>query len=235
MLAPAPPAHTADCLFQRLVPVLDFDACSKLAMEQAFESIGHPLPEYLFDVFHQVNTDLWEQVQRSEIDLETLYRIRWNLIFSKLNVAIDGVAFERKFLEGLGESGIAVTGAYDVLEYLSKKYTLCIGSNAPYGQQMKRLEKADMLKYMQHVFISEKIGFEKPSRHFFECCLKELGGICPAEVMMIGDSLSADIIGAKSVGIQTCWYHHNHIPAPLSSEDVADFIVDDLCSIMDIL
>lgn len=215
--------------------LLDFDACSKLAMVQSFESIGHPLPEHLFEVFHQVNTDLWEQMQKSEIDLETLYRIRWNLIFSKLNVSIDGVAFERNFLEKLAESGIAVKGAYDILDYLSKKYTICIGSNAPYGQQMKRLEKADMLKYMQHVFISEKIGFEKPSRHFFEFCLHTLGGICPEEVMMIGDSVSADMEGAKSVGLKTCWYNHNHIQAPLPSKDVADFMVDDLRAIMDIL
>lgn len=215
--------------------LLDFNECAKLAMTRVFESYNLACPDNLFAVFAEVNVNLWEQIQRSEIDLEELYRIRWNIIFSKLNLQLDGVKFEHKFLEFLASSVIAVKGAYEMLDYLSKRYILCIASNAPYEQQVKRLQKADMLKYMKHLFISEKIGYEKPNSNFFRVCLEELQDVAPNEVIMIGDSISADINGAKSIGIKTCWYNYNHIQEPAKSGNKADFIIEDLLDVMDIL
>ena len=48
---------------------------------------------------------------------------------------------------------------------------------------------------------------------------------------MIGDSLTADIAGAKACGIRTCWYRHG------SEKDgsIADYCVDCLDEIRSIL
>ena len=43
----------------------------------------------------------------------------------------------------------------------------------------------------------------KPSRLFFEMALKDLE-LSPAEVLMIGDDVESDIVGASNVNIQTC-------------------------------
>jgi HAD superfamily hydrolase (TIGR01458 family) len=43
----------------------------------------------------------------------------------------------------------------------------------------------------------------KPSRLFFEMALKDLK-LSPAEVLMIGDDVESDIVGASNVNIQTC-------------------------------
>ena len=53
-----------------------------------------------------------------------------------------------------------------MLEYLASKYTVYAASNAPYEQQINRLKKSGMLKYITKVFASEKIGFSKnPKSH----------------------------------------------------------------------
>lgn len=213
--------------------LLDFGACSKMAMTQVFQQMGHPLPDRLFEVFEEVNTALWLQIQRGELDLETLYAVRWNQIFEKLNLPLDGVEFERNFLKQLGESAIAVDGAYEMLGYLRGKYTVCIASNAPYDQQVKRLGKAEMLQYVQHLFISEKIGCEKPNSGFFAFCIQALQPIQPHEMMMLGDSISADILGAKNMGIKTCWYNHHQVP--VEGETIGDYVITDLREVMEIV
>jgi FMN phosphatase YigB (HAD superfamily) len=53
-----------------------------------------------------------------------------------------------------------------------------------------------MIGYLKDLFISEKIGFSKPSKEFFKVCIKNSNAKSENSVL-IGDSLSADIIGAK--------------------------------------
>ena len=71
----------------------------------------------------------------------------------------------------------------------------------------------------------------KPSASFFEACLAALAPLRSEKVLMIGDSLTADIAGAKSCGIRTCWYRHG------SDKDgsIADYCVADLREICGIL
>ena len=74
-------------------------------------------------------------------------------------------------------SAVPVDGAKRSLKYLyEKKYCLCAASNGPYDQQINRLKSADMLKYFTHCFVSETVGADKPSRQFFDGCMKELTG-----------------------------------------------------------
>ena len=83
---------------------------------------------------------------------------------------------------------------------------LCAASNGPYLQQLNRLEKAGMIDYFAHCFVSEQLGAEKPSQRFFDGCFAKLPGTLPEETMIIGDSLTADMAGGRQAGMHTCWY-----------------------------
>jgi 2-haloacid dehalogenase len=93
------------------------------------------------------------------------------------------------------------------------------------------MEKAGYLPYLRHLFISEEIGAAKPSPLFFEACLAALAPLRPDEVLMIGDSLTADIAGAAGCGIRTCWYRHGSC----KDGSAADYCVADLREICGIL
>ena len=67
-----------------------------------------------------------------------------------------------------------------------------------------------MLKDFDHCFVSEKIGVDKPDVRFFQRCLEQLPGIRAEECMIVGDSLSSDILGGNNAGIITCWYNPDH-------------------------
>ena len=83
------------------------------------------------------------------------------------------------------------------------------------------------------MFVSGEIGHAKPKEAFFDACMAELGDIRPDQVMMIGDSISADISGAKDYGMQTCWYNHKGVPTDHGT--IADYEVDSLLEIKEIL
>jgi putative hydrolase of the HAD superfamily len=83
----------------------------------------------------------------------------------------------------------------------------CLGmiSNAGNAANVQRLiDKAGIRKYFDPVLISSEVGLRKPHRLLFETVLRRWQ--LPAEqVVMIGDMLKADVLGAQQVGMHQIW------------------------------
>ena len=58
---------------------------------------------------------------------------------------------------------------------------------------------------MEHIFISEELGAEKPSKAFFDIVLAALD-LAPEECLVVGDSLTSDMRGGVNAGMHICWY-----------------------------
>lgn len=213
--------------------LMDFHECARQAMHITALEQEISFPADIFEVFTQINNGLWLEIEKGTLTVDQLHQVRWNRIFEAIGIKRDGVAFEQGFLKNLAQGDATVEGAQELLEYLAPKYTLCIASNAPYFQQTSRLKNAGLLHYFEKLFISETIGFSKPKKEFFDACMKELPGIKKEEIMMIGDSLTADIAGASAYGLATCWF--NFGKSPREKGAVADHIVDSLLEIRNIL
>ena len=218
--------------------LLSFEVYVKEAMKTGFDEFGiGPYKEEMLPVFHKVNSSLWHKLEKGELSFENLKKIRWNLVFEALGLKADGVKFEEYFRLFLFDSAIPEEGAFDLLKYLKEKYTLCAASNGPYLQQVNRLKVGGMLPYFDHLFISEEIGFSKPSLEFFAVCMKRLNGgddtVSIEDVVMIGDSLTSDMAGAIRAGIKTIFYNCKKQEIP--PEIKPDFIVYNLKEIQGIL
>lgn len=219
--------------------LLSFDEYVKQSMKSGFQKfhIG-TYEEEMFCIFNRINNDLWQSLEKREIDFEELKKKRWNMIFDSLGLSFDGEIFENYFRESLFESAIPETGALELLEYLHGKYTLCVASNGPYIQQVNRLRISGMLPYFSNLFISEEIGSSKPSEKFFNTCMNRLNAkteqaIQPCEIMIIGDSLSSDMAGGIKFGMQTCFYNPENKLIP--SEMKLNYNVTSLKEIQSIL
>lgn len=92
------------------------------------------------------------------------------------------------------------------LEYLKSKYELVILTDWYADQQMKRLEKLDILKYFQNVYSAENTK-RKP---FKEAFMQAIEKNKPEECIMVGDSLERDIKGSLNAGLQAIWYNPNN-------------------------
>lgn len=210
--------------------ILDFDKCANQSITEACDFFGIPKAQELCKIFHPYNLSLWQQLERKELTLDGLLEKRFNTLFDMLGIRADGHAFEDYFHKGLASAAVAVDGAKDLLEYLSSKYDLYVASNAPLSQQKNRLAKADFDRYIKGYFVSAEIGHLKPEKEFFDACFKVVKGK-PQDVCMIGDSITADINGARNYGMKTIWFDKYQTG---KSAD-CDFCVTSLAQIKDIL
>ena len=208
--------------------LLCFNKNARIALKNAFIKNGVPFKEEFLPKFLKVNEGLWKQAERKEITREELHKIRFHLVMDELGVSGDADKTEAEFRKQLFVLAETVDGAKETLEYLSAKYKVCAASNAVYEQQINRLKLAGLYDYFYKIFVSEEIGYNKPSKEFFNICLNR-AGTSAENTIMIGDSLSADIEGAKNVGIKTVWYNHNGIPVP--NEKTYDYYIDKLIDV----
>ena len=93
-----------------------------------------------------------------------------------------------------------------VLEYVKSKYEVVVLTDWYKDQQVKRLEKAKILKYFQEVYAAENTK-RKP---FKEAFIQAIGENKPEECIMIGDNFQRDIEGALKAGLQAIYYNPNN-------------------------
>ena len=214
--------------------ILDFNVCAKESMKATFRDSGLSYEEEMFPIFQEINGKLWEEIEKEQLKREDLYKIRWKLIFEALGIeGQDPVRTDAVFRKYIAESAEPVCGAHELMQYLSQKYILCIASNASRARQKKRLTNAGMIQYVTHLFTSEEIGRPKPEKAFFDACLAALPSIKREEIIVIGDSLTADIKGGADSGMKTIWYNHNKEAIP--EKPVPDYTVNALPEIRNIL
>ena len=212
--------------------LLDFDKCAYLSMKSAFEDCGLPFDDEKFATFERINLSLWRCLEKKIITKEQLFKLRWPTVLAGLNLNYDGIDVESRFKHYLYNYAVTIEGAEDLLKHLSKKYKIYAASNATYDQQIARLKSAGFDKYFDGYFISEKAGAEKPCKEFFDYCFSNLN-VSKDNVVMIGDSPTADIKGAYEYGIAPIWFNWRHEKLPEGV--VPAYVVTSLAEIKSIL
>ena len=212
--------------------ILDFHASAYAALTDAFAEQGIAFSPAYRPIFDEINNALWRRIEDGTLTREQLYEERFVRVFAALGIDADGGMAEKTFRRRIAETAFPVAGAIDLLRYLYPRYRLAVASNSVHTQQVNRLRLAGMLPYFTHLFTSEKIGVAKPDPAFFSAILTTLA-LPPEEVILIGDSLNADIHGGITAGIQTCWY--NPSGEPTDPATPPDYTVKTLGEIKGIL
>ncbi|MBI9035446.1 MAG: HAD-IA family hydrolase [Bacteroidales bacterium] len=128
-----------------------------------------------------------------------------------------------------------VEGADELLEYISKKYIVCLATNAgeSNAQDVKKaLKRVDVLQYFDHIYTSKDLGYNKPDPNFFIKMCKDLG-LMAYDCTMIGDNYQKDIVGAKQINIRTVFFNRNTIQKGSFPE--ADFQIGSLKELLELL
>jgi 2-haloacid dehalogenase/putative hydrolase of the HAD superfamily len=217
--------------------LIDFNECARHSIMNAFEKLGFDYSPVVFDTFIEENAKIWKRLERGEITKPQLRANRWNIILARLGIEFDGTILEEMFENGVAQGAYAVTGAYDLLDYLKDKYEMYIVSNGFRYVQESRLKIGDFNKYFNNIFVSEDIGIPKPAKEFFDYCFAVLkkndDSILPENVLMIGDSLSSDMKGAVDFGFKTCFFDKKE--KGVQSELKLDFYIKNLFEIKKII
>lgn len=196
--------------------LLDFLESERVGIRRGFArlGLGECTDEMLAD-YSTINRRYWERLERGELTKPQVLEGRFVEFFTKYGVPTDRIAeFNHGYQKDLGETICFREGALETLRELSPVVLQCAVTNGTKVAQSRKLEKSGLNRILNGAFISEDIGAEKPSPAFFEAVWNSIGRFASDEVMIIGDSLSSDMLGGNNAGIRTCWYCPTGAAAP---------------------
>lgn len=186
----------------------------------------YPTYEDFIAAYKPYNLELWGMYGRGEVTKEWLHLQRFLRPIEGLRVAGDGLqelAHEMgdKYLQLTNRYFSLLPGAAEAVRALAARYPLTIISNGFKEIQHYKFTHSGLEDCFVHRIISEEAGVNKPRPEIFRIAL-ERNGVQAEEAVMIGDSYSSDIAGAKAAGIDQIWVHSG--PA----EETATYIVPSL-------
>ena len=192
--------------------LLDFRRAERQAITRTLRHFQvEPTPEVL-DRYHEINREQWELLEEGKLTRAQVLTRRFDLLFGELGRPCASQEVRDVYEVFLSQGHYFIPGAPELLEELSPRYDLYLASNGTAVVQAGRLESAGITRYFKGIFISEKMGANKPSPASFQACFDAIPGFDPAAAVMVGDSLTSDIRGARSVGLQSCWFNPQGLP-----------------------
>jgi putative hydrolase of the HAD superfamily len=96
-----------------------------------------------------------------------------------------------------------------LLRDLAGTYQLAVITNGPSEGQREKLTVTEMAGYFDLILTSNDIGIGKPDAAIFRHALDKLD-VRPANVWHVGDSLEADIAGARAAGLGAAVWMNRH-------------------------
>ena len=182
--------------------LLDYIPCCR----EAFELALPEHPEY-FDLFFEISGRLFSEAKHGLHTIAEVMELYPKEFIATIGYPPEAVdPFKHAFRAAWGKTHTLVPGAKEMLENLQAKgYRLFAASNSFGHLQRSRLEKAGILKYFEDTYISMDIGYDKPDIRFYQEALRRCG-LQAKEVLMIGDSMMTDVIGAQKVGMDALFF-----------------------------
>ncbi len=186
--------------------ILDFHRGEKEAITKTLEEFGVSVNDGVIEKYREFNRLCWQALERGEMTRETVLTRRFELFFESLGKNISPKDVQYFYERRLSEGCYFIDGAKELLESLCDKYDLYITSNGTAFVQDRRIKKSGIAAYFKDIFISERMGANKPSAEFFDACFEKMKNKSRSETIIIGDSLTSDILGGINAGIHTCHF-----------------------------
>ena len=194
-------------LFDADATLLDFHRSEYEAVIDCLEFAGLPTADEIIKKYSEINDGYWKMLERNEITKPELMVARWRSLLEYYDFDFDAKTISNLYPEKLSEKCYLLDGAEDICKKLYGNFRMYIITNGFKSVQQKRFCASPLEKYFDDVFISEDIGYDKPSIKYFELISKRIPDFDPTRALVIGDSLTSDIRGGINAGIDTCWYN----------------------------
>ena len=222
--------------------LLDFYPAFSAAQRNIAEKLGIELSKEYYETDDKCGWKAWEECRldkTEEKDVQENYHVYYYQYLRKhfeYLLEAYGKVFDVQdlvdcYLKSISSSKVMKEpDTLSVYTKLSQKYKLILATNGIERVQKERL--LDFLPYTYKLYISEAIGLIKPTEDFYNYIMNDLK--CRIdECLMIGDSITNDIIGAKSIGMDVCYYN---VKGKIKPENLSvDYEVNSINDLVQIL
>lgn len=124
-------------------------------------------------------------------------------------------------------------GVKKTIESLKKKYKIAILSDAPIHKAWMRIVLMDIDNLLDTVITFEDTKMRKPHPLPFKKAIEKLN-VDPSEILMVGDSIRRDMVGAKALGMKTCLALYGRTIIPKSNPKDVDFMAENIKDLLKI-
>ena len=187
--------------------ILDFSLAEHKALARTFEEFGVSVTEENVALYSRINSSVWNKIEKGELTRSEALIQRFALLFAHVGVQADPQKTNDFYFATLSQNADFIAGAKKLLEELKGKYSLIAVSNGNSIVQWPRIKKAHLEDYFDKIFISQEIGYDKPSEKFFTKCFEQIENFNRDEAIILGDRLSSDVLGGQNAHIKTCWFN----------------------------
>lgn len=192
--------------------LFDHLGCARIALEcvQASQDCLACVP---FDELERTHAHYLEELHREVIAGRMLLDDARRERFRRLLVAAGVEATDARaeaaaaqYRDSYKEARRAVAGAAALLPLIRSRARVGVVSNNLLEEQAEKLRVCGLDVFVDTLVVSEEAGVSKPDPGIFELALDRLG-CTPRDVVMVGDSWPADIVGARALGIPAVWFN----------------------------
>ena len=198
-------------LFDLDQTLLDFHASEYKALGIVLTRHGLSFSDEIYRAFKAYNSSLWLELEKGTITRTELFTKRFLDVFSRCEgdpSGLDPLEVNDEFIRTMSVNGVLMEGALELVKRVKDGIPdarIYIASNGATVNAKGRCASTGLDRYIDDLFISEDMGVTKPAAAFFDICLDRIGE--PREsCIMIGDSLSSDMLGAKNASLASVWF-----------------------------
>lgn len=193
--------------------LLDFQKAEEHAIRKGFERLhfGECTDEMLRQ-YSSINAEYWRRLAYGEFTKKEILVRRFRDFFTMYGINPEyAETFNENYQPDLGDFAFYVDGAEETVEALRGKKLQFAATNGTITAARKKLKLSGLSELLDGVFISDELGYEKPSMEYFDRVFEDIrknyGVFTPDEVVIVGDNPASDIQGGDVAGIHTIWFN----------------------------
>lgn len=227
-------------LFDLDQTLLDFHASEHIALKTIMEMNSQLFTEERYDSFRQINKKLWLEFEKGMISKAELFETRFKLLFEECGCNTDGMdlmKINNDFIDCMSQNGILMDGALDFLKKVVESVPdvrIYVITNGAARNAKGRIASTGLNDYICDLFVSESMGVSKPSREYYDIVKKAINEP-DKSCIVIGDSLTSDMLGAKNADLTSCWFMPEGDVKAAMKEYEIDYTASSFDDLFDIL
>lgn len=215
--------------------ILNFEEAEKQAIRKGFSVFGlGECTDEMLRVYSSINKGYWKRLEKGELTKMEVLEGRFRDFFEQYNLDTSVVKeFNKAYQINLGDTVCFNDNGLEIVRTCKGKVLQYAVTNGTRAAQERKLNNSGLIHLFDGVFISDIVGYEKPSVKFFDSVFEEIGDFDRSDVVIVGDSLTSDMQGGKNAGIVTCWYNPMNQKNDLQLQ--LDYEISNLAQVLELI
>ncbi len=204
-----------DILFDLDGTILDFEAAQSKAFAACLKQNNIEQTDDMLDRYSSINEKLWLELEKGNITKDEVLVKRFEQLFELYGIDVSAEKVRDDYEEALSFDTTEIDNARFILDFLKLRgVNMHIITNGVSKIAKSRIEKSGLSGHFNFIAVSEEAGCAKPCTDFFDYVFKGAGISDKSKVLVVGDSISADIKGAENYELDSVYFNRYDLEIP---------------------